>query len=211
MTHLFVDLYDRVDDRFPCCTLDDHDVNHRQYFHDLRQNGMADRADRVVVRYGDEYRPGDHVRLLGQIKPRYVDTIAVDPMIAAEVDLNEVIFRDQGFANRAEALLFVTNPNPDCSFRLRVSLYDQVRQQLPSLVFYDWEYPPGLGSIDLNLFHFAHKVALVCIERGPAYQTGDKVLLWAVMEPKAQALALEPGDHDLTQIILVEERGSDLF
>jgi hypothetical protein len=210
MTHLFIDLYDRVGDRFPCCTLDDRDVGTRQYFHDLHRRGSADLADRVVVRPGDEYRTGDHIRLLDEAKQSDTDTIAIDPAIAADVDLNEILFDDRGFADRASAVLIVTNPNPDSSFRLRVSLYDQVGQKYPSLVFYDWEYPRGYRQANLNHFHFANKTALIRIERGPAYQPSDRVILRESLQHGSGSLTLEPGDYDLCQLMWLEEKRSDL-
>jgi hypothetical protein len=206
MAHLFVDLYDRLGGRLPCCTLDDHEVSNRQYFHDLNQRAFADQAARVVVRCGDEYRTGDHIRLLDQARPSHTDTIAVDPAIADDVDLNQVIFDNHGFADRAEAILIVTNPNPDSSFRLRVSLYDQVGQQLPSLVFYDWEYPAVVRLTDLDLFHFANKAAFIRVERGPTYQEGDRIILWETLEHGSRTQALEPGNYDLNQIMLLEKR-----
>jgi hypothetical protein len=90
---------------------------------------------------GDEYRTGDHIHLLPKVKPSYADTITIDPAIAADVDLNEVLFNEHGFAERTEAVLMVTNPNVDGSYRLRVSFYAQVGQKIPSLLLYDWECP----------------------------------------------------------------------
>jgi hypothetical protein len=147
---------------------------------------------------------GDHVRLLGQVRRSYADTVALDPLIAADVDLNEVIFNNRGFAERAEAVLIVANPNRDSSFRLRLSLYDRVGQKLPSLIFYDWEYPQGFGPTDLDLFHFANKAAFIRIEPGPDYHQGDRVILWETLRRGAQTYALEPGDYDLSQLPLAE-------
>lgn len=204
MSHLFIELYDRSGEKFPCCTLNDCDVVNRRYFHDLHWRGVADRAARVVVKRGDEYHTGDHIRLLGEAKRSYTDTVAVDPVIAADVDLNEVIFDNHGFAGRTEAVLIVTNPNLNNGFRLRLSLYDQVGQKLPSLIFYDWEYPQGVGPTDLNLFHFANKAAFIRLEKGPDYQPGDRVILWEALKRDARIYALEPGDYDLTQLRLTE-------
>jgi hypothetical protein len=50
MPHLFIELYERIADRFPSCTLTDHGLRRRQYFYDLHPRGLADRAARVVVR-----------------------------------------------------------------------------------------------------------------------------------------------------------------
>lgn len=211
MTHLFVDLYDQVEDKFPCCTLDDHDVGSRQYFYDLGQWSSADLADRVVIRPGDEYRTGDHIRLLDEAKPGHTDTIAIDPAIAADVDLNQVIFDDRGFADRASAILILTNPNPDSSFRLRLSLYDRVGQKYPSLVFYDWEYPADLHLADLNQFHFANKTAFIRIERGPAYEYGDRAILRESLEHGGRCLTLEPGEYNLCQLMLLENIRPDAW
>jgi len=206
MTHLIVELYERFGDKFPCYALDDHEVSNRQYFHDLHQPGIAGRAARVVVRPGDEYRTGDHIRLLDKVRPSYADTIAIDPAVADDVDLNEVLFNEHGFAERAEAVLIVTNPNVDSSYRLRVSLYAQVGQKIPSLILYDWEYPLGGHLADLNCFHFAHKTAFIRIERGPAYQEGDRVILREALVPGSRTHALEPGDYDLTRFMVEERR-----
>lgn len=208
MSHLYIDLYAQVDDKFPCCTVEDHEVHNRRYFHDLHWLGVADRAARVVVRPGEEYHRGDHIRLLGEARLSQTDTVAIDPLIAADVNLNEVIFDDCGFSERAEAVLIVTNPNPDSSFRLRVSLYDQTGQKLPSLIFYDWEYPQQLGPINLAQFHFNHKAAFIRLEAGPDYKPGDKVSLQAALEPDAQAACpLEPGDYDLTHFLVPAGEG----
>jgi hypothetical protein len=206
MSHLIVELYERFGDRFPCCTLDDHEVSNRQYFHDLQQRGIADRAARVIVRPGDEYHIGDHVRLLDKVRRSYADTVVIDPVIANEVDLNEVLFDEQGFTERAEAVLIVPNPNIDSSYRLRVSLYAEVGQKIPSLVLYDWEYPLSECLADLNYFHFANKAAFIRVERGPAYQEGDRIVLRGAPTTDARSYALEPGDYDLTHFMIEERR-----
>ena len=82
MSHLIVELYEHLGDKFPCCTVDNRDVSNRQYFHALHQRGIADRATRVVIRPGEEYRTGNHIRLLDKGRPSYADTIAIDPAIA---------------------------------------------------------------------------------------------------------------------------------
>jgi hypothetical protein len=205
MSHLFVELYEKVDDRFPCCILADHDLYHQRYFYDLHWRGVTDRAGRVVVRPGLEYRLGDHIRLLNQARPGFTDTIAVDPAIAADVDLDAILFNHHGFAGRAEAIMIVTNPNPDSSYRLRVSLYDQVGQLLPSFIFYDWECPANEPLVNLKQFHFDKKAAFIRVEPGPAYQTGDQVLLRETLALNSRTYALELGDYDLTQAMLPEE------
>lgn len=203
MSHLYIELYDQVGDKIPCCTVEDHEVHNRRYFHDLHWLGVADRVARVVVRLGEEYHRGDHIRLLGEARLSHTDTVTIDPMIAADVNLNEVIFDDRSFTERAEAVLIITNPNPDSSFRLRVSLYDQTRQKLPSLIFYDWEYPQQFGPTNLDLFHFAHRAAFIRLETGPDYKAGDKVTLWATLSSGVQtSYTLEPGDYDLTRFLV---------
>jgi hypothetical protein len=206
MSHLIVEFYEQSGSKFPCCTVDDHDVSNRQYFHDLHRRGLADRAARVVVRPGDEYRTGDHIRLLDRVRPSYADTIAIDPAIAGDVDLNEVLFNEHSFAERAEAVLIVTNPNVDSSYRLRVSFYAQVGQKIPSLLLYDWECPQGEHLANLECFHFAHKVASIRVEKGPAYQAGDRAILREALTAGSQAYALEPGDYDLTRFMVEESR-----
>lgn len=202
MSHLFVELYEQVGDRFPCCTLADHDLHSRQYFFDLHPRGVADRAARVVVRPGPEYRTGDHIRLLDRARPSDTAAVAVDPAVAADVDLNSVLFDHHGFAGRAEAVVVVTNPNPDSSYRLRMSLYDQVGQLWPSLIFYDWEYPADEPIADLSQFHFEQKAAFIRVEAGPAYQPGDRVILRESRGTDTPSQALEPGDYDLTEWLL---------
>lgn len=208
MSHLFVELYEKVGDRFPCCILADHDLYRRRYFYDLHWRGVADRAGRVVVRRGLEYRTGDHVRLLHQSRPGFTDTVAVDPAIAADVDLNAILFDHQGFAGQAEAVMIVTNPNPDSSYRLRISLYNQVGQLLPSLIFYDWECPANEPIVNLHQFHFDKKVASIRIEPGPAYQAGDRVILRETLALNSRLYPLELGDYDLTQMLLLPEEES---
>jgi hypothetical protein len=205
MSHLFIDLYDQVCDRLPCCRLDDHEAGRRRYFHDLHHYGAADQVDRVVIRPGDEYRGGDHIRLLDRASPSQADTIVIDPAIIDDVDLNEVLFDDRSFANRAEAVLIVTNPNSDSSYRLRLSLYDRLGQELPSLIFYDWEYSADMPLADLNLYHFANKAEFIRIEKGPAYQAGDRVILRENLVQGSRTYVLEPGEYDLHQFVLTEE------
>ncbi len=206
MSHLMVELYERVDDRFPSCTLADHDLHRRQCFYDLHPRGVADRAARVVVRPGDEYRTGDHIRLLDKARPGHADTIAIDPAIAADVDLNEVLFNKDGFAERAKAVLLITNPDVGGNYRLRVSLYAQVGQKIPSLLLYDWECPKRGLLADLEWFHFAHRVAFIRVEKGPAYQAGDRIILREAPATGCRSYMLEPGDYDLTRFMVEESR-----
>jgi hypothetical protein len=117
------------------------------------------------------------------------------------------------FADRAEAVLFVTNPYQDSRFRLRVSLYARSDQKVPSLIFYDWEYPLSVSLANLDCFHFANKTTFVRVEPGPAYQVGDHLILRAGPGGGAPSLALEPGEYDLSQVIVTEaaEPGGYLF
>lgn len=208
MAHLFVDLFDRVNDQFPSFTLDDRNENNRLFFHDLNIIGVADRAARIVVRRGDEYRRGDHIRLLNRVRRSNTDTISVDPDVAPNVDLNRVLFNNEGFADKAAAVLIVTNPNPDGSFRLRVQLFDQVQQEFPTLILYDWEFPPSLRFADLNLFVFADKAAFVRIETGSNFRNGDRIILWDALESGSRTITLEPGNFDLNDIIHTEPGGT---
>lgn len=201
MTHLYVELYDQPHAQFPCYTLDDHDVNQRQYFHNLTHHEAADKAVRVVIKPGDEYRTGDHIRLMREVGRPHTDTVAIDPVIADDVDLNQLYYEVQATENRTAAVLIVTSPNPDSGYRLRVSLFKDAEQQLPSLLFYDWEYPSQTRPIDLNRFHFAHKTAIITIEPGPNYQDGDRILLREGAAASSRTHALEPGSYDLHQLM----------
>ena len=206
MTHLMVDLFERGGKRLPCCSLNDHEVTNRQYFHDLYTRGVAKQIVRVVVRPGDEYRTGDHILLRNRVNLREADTVTIDPDIASEVHLDEIMFNARGFAERPAAIMIVTNPNQDSSYRLRISLFDQVDQQIPSLVFYDWEYPGGVHLADLRPFHFADKTAYIRVEPGPDYQPGDQVVLWDKIAKDSPTYALEPGEYDLSRLILEEHQ-----
>jgi hypothetical protein len=96
LSHLFIDLFDRVDDPLPFVILDELDENNRLFFHDLNDvnDGVefADRAARVRIRTGPDYRLGDHIRLLDRVRRSNTDTISIDPAVAADVNLNQVIF-----------------------------------------------------------------------------------------------------------------------
>jgi hypothetical protein len=172
MAHLFVDLFDRVNDALPFHTLDDQDVNNRVLFHDLNLARAADKAARVRIRRGGEFRRGDHIRLLDQVRESNTDTVSVDPDIADDVNLNVV-----GFADKAAAVKIILNANPNGGFRLRISLFDRVGQTTPNLVFYDFEFVPHETLIDLNRFHFADKAAFVRVERGPNFRQGDRIFV----------------------------------
>lgn len=209
MSHLVVELYERCSDRFPCCTLEDHDVSDRQYFHDLHRRGSADRAARVIVRPGDEYRIGDHIRLLDKVRRSHTHTIAIDPAVADDVDLNEVPVNEHSFAERAEAVLFITNPNIDSSYRLRVTFYTQVGQKIPSLILYDWECPSAGSLTDLNCFHLARRAAFIRIESGPAYQDGDRIILRESLMSGFPSYTLMPGYYDLTRF-MVDARQAEI-
>jgi len=201
MAHLFVDLFDRVGDPVPYYTLDDQDENNRLFFHDLNIHGAADRAARVRIRRGDEFRRGDHIRLMDRVRRSNTDTISVDPDVTGDVDLNRVIFNNAGFADRTAAVLIVTNPNQDGGFRLRVKLLDRVGQEFPTLILYNWEFPPRLRFADLNLFNFADKTAFIQVERGPNFRDGDRIILWDELKAGTITQTLEPGDFDLNTLV----------
>lgn len=202
MAHLYVDLYTEVEDRLPWYRLDDHDVGDRQYFHPLARYGAGGKTSRVVVRPGDEYRLGDHICLFEQSGPGDTDALIIDPDIATDVELQQITLDVGGLVDHTAAILFVTNPNRDSRFRLRISLYDSVGAELPWLVFYDWEPSLRRSLTNLDRFHFANKTAFILIHEGPAYQPGDLVILRAGTAAKTPLLALEPGGYDLTQFPL---------
>jgi hypothetical protein len=83
-----------------------------------------------------------------------------------------------------------------------MSLYDQVGQLWPSLIFYDWEYSTDQPIAYLSQFHFEQKAAFIRVEAGPAYQPGDRVILRESRSTGTPSLALEPGDYDLTEWLL---------
>jgi hypothetical protein len=117
-------------------------------------------------------------------------------------------FNNTGFADRAAALLIVLNPNENGDFRLRVSLFDQVTQAFPTLILYDWEFPPSFRFADLNFFNFADKTAFVRVERGGLYQVGDRVILRDVLEAGSLGLSLDPliqEEYNLNEITFLQD------
>jgi hypothetical protein len=180
MARLFVTLFDSVtvDSRF--INITDEIEGNRKLFHNLNRANppfvdqpFPDKAARVRVLQGDEYRRGDHILLLDRVRQGNTATVAVDPdVVEGDVDLNQV-----GFADRAAALKMILNPNPTGGFRLRVELFDRFGQRPPDLVLYDWQYPPEEGPADLNFYHFADRTAFVILERGPDFREGDTVFL----------------------------------
>lgn len=193
MAHLFVNLYDRVDSPNPFHILDDQNENNRLYFHDLNAFSAADKAARVVVRPGDEYRTGDHIRLLDKVRRSNTPSRSVDPAVVGDVDLNRI-----DFADKAAAVQIVTNSDPNGGFRLRVLLYNSPEQtEIPDLVLYDWEFPPSVRFADLNLFGYADTVAYIRVQKGPNYKSGDRIFLWDSLESGSDSMAYEPGDYDL--------------
>jgi hypothetical protein len=208
MTHLYVDLFERTTDKLPWTTLNDREVTNRLYFHDLRQRQSIGHAQRVVIRPGDEYHVGDHIYLQDDVCWTDTDTIAIDPDIVRDVDLNALVVDDQPFADRIAAVQIIPTPNQDNSYHLRICLYSQMDQPLPSLIFYDWEYPMGLRSVDLRRFHFANKTAFIQVEAGSAYRTGDRVILWERMRTGAHTQALEPGVYNLNELEIHEHQPS---
>lgn len=194
MTHLFVDLYDRTNSANPFHTFDDQNENNRTLFYDLNVVGAADRAARVVVRRGDAYTVGDHIRLFDQVRNSNTATVSVDPAVSRDANLNAV-----DFADKAAAVQIVHNPHRSGSYRLRVSLYDRVGQRLPNLILYDWEFVPNQRIADLNLFHFADKAAFIRVERGPGYRRGDRILLWDSLRAGSRTQSYGPGAWDLNR------------
>jgi hypothetical protein len=202
MPRLTVELYDRVNDANPTVILDDN----LGIFYDLNAQSFADKAARVVMRPGADFVNGDHVRLLDEVNVNHTNTIALDPTIAVDVDLNAVLFNDRGFADKAAAVEIILNPDPTGGYRLRVQLFDTVPQQLPSLVLYEFEFdapgglidPNGEGTrfADLNQFHFADKTARIIVETGPNFQDGDRVRLWDAIQPGTNKLDIEPTEGD---------------
>ena len=142
MTHLNVKLFDRLDDENPGATLGDSnpETDKRQLFWDLHHVDadidFADKARRVRVERGGEYRRGDHVILLDEVRQSDTRAVSIDPDVEADVDLNLV-----GFADKAAAAKIVLNPNEDGAFRLRIQLFDEVNRRVPHLLLYDWQFP----------------------------------------------------------------------
>src|SRR5258708_34730659 len=107
------------------------DANNPQEYVNFNTYHWADKAARITVDTGASYMAGDHLLLLDEAKPQGgTDTVAIDPKIASDVDLNK-IYNSGGFADRAAAAKFILNPNPEGMGRLGVLLYDQVNQEYP--------------------------------------------------------------------------------
>ena len=186
--HLTFTLYDEVDTSGRHERWTDQDAS----YVDFNLRNWADKAARIKVERGDAYVVGDHVLLLDETKPDGgTDTVAVDPAVAADVDLHRVNFDD-----KAAAAKFVYNRYRNGQWRLRVQLFDTVPQVYPSLIIYDWEGDMNV-PIDLNPFHFADKAAKARVDRGPAYKDCDQVdLLDAVRQPTLTQ-TLETGTTNL--------------
>ena len=172
---LFVDLYDRVTDPQPQVRgVNDEDDGP---FFDLNTRNFADKAARVMIRQGPDYRVGDHVQFLDKAQPHNTNVVCVDPDITpnGDANLNDVL-NSGNFADRAAALAFVLNPNADGAFRLRVRLYDTLQQadELPSLVLYDWQ-ADGNQVVDLQPFFFVRKAAKVGVDMMPGVEAGPHV------------------------------------
>jgi hypothetical protein len=198
MVHLFVDIYDSVNDEIPSWILDEQQGNNQDYFKNLNDLYAADKGARVVIRNGAEYQVGDHIRLLDEVRRSNTDTVSIDPKVAVDVDLNKL-----DFADKAAAIYFIINPNPRGEFRLRVLLYDTVDQEFPNLILYDWEFQPSYGFVDLNLFNFADKTARVIVEKGPNYKDGDRILLWdSTNKDRGRSQDIDPryGPVDLNRL-----------
>lgn len=198
MPRLTVSLFDRVDDAQPAVVLDD---NIGPLF-DLNAQRFADKAARVLMRPGDAFVSGDHVRLLDEVNLNHTNTVALDPTIQEDVDLNAVIFNNRGFADRAAAVEIILNPDLAGGYRLRVQLFDTVPQQLPTLVIYDFEFTrpgdfidpngEGTGFADLNQFHFADKTARIIVDKGPNWRDGDRIRVWDEIRAGATRFDIEP-------------------
>jgi len=198
MAHLNVYLYDKVGDRKSICSFSDGSYNTRTLFHNLNKYNAADKAAKIMISKSYEYRIGDHVLLLDQSRGRVSDIVAIDPDIKYKVDLNKVIFNNRGFADRAAAAKFITHPNIDGGYRLRVRLFDRespgYKQNYPTLIFYDWQVDLDNPKIDLNKFNFADKTAYIIVEKGPKYQKGDRIILHDHSAKSSIKLILEPDE-----------------
>jgi hypothetical protein len=209
MTHLKVELFDRLDDEDPGATLGDlnPETNKRQLFWDLHHvfsdTDFADKARRVRVERGGEYRRGDHVILLDEVRQSDTRAVSIDPDVDADVDLNLV-----GFADKAAAAKIVLNPHEDGAFRLRIQLFDEVNRRVPHLVLYDWQFPPEEGPADLNTFHFADKAAFVILDRGPAFVDGDTVVLQDKVGGGSEELSI-PSEGPTTEVDLNTKNFAD--
>ena len=209
MTHLNVELFDRLDDEDPGATLGDinPETGTRQLFWDLHHvnsdTDFADKARRVRVERGDEYRRGDHVILLDEVRQSDTRAVSIDPDVEADVDLDLV-----GFADEAAAAKIVLNPNVDGAFRLRIQLFDEVNRRVPHLLLYDWQFPPEEGPADLNTFHFADKAAFVILDRGPAFGDGDTVVLQDKVGGGSEELRI-PSEGPTTEVDLNTKNFAD--
>jgi len=153
---------------------------------DLNAVGWADRAARIKVVPGDNYRVGDHVRLLDAVNANATNVRAIDPDVEGDVDLNLI-----DFADKAAGVELVLNPRLS-TYRLRVQLFDTLAADAPpTLVFYDWD--AAANALDLNLFHFAGKAARVRVDKGPCYVDGDRI----VASSSSDFVEWWPGDHNL--------------
>jgi hypothetical protein len=209
VTHLEVELFDRLDDEDPGATLRDinPETGKRQLFWDLHHvdsgTDFADRTRRAKVERGSEYRRGDHVILLDEVRQSDTDAVSIDPDVEADVDLNLV-----GLAVKAAAAKIVLNPNEDGAFRLRIQLFNEVNRRVPNLVLYDWQFPPEEGPADLNTFHFADKTAFVIIDRGPTFVDGDTVVLQNKVGGGSEELSI-PSEGPTTEVDLNTKNFAD--
>ncbi len=184
MAHLTVQLFDRVTDIVPQVRIDD---GGGVLFHDLHNTDPVfdDKAARVRVVPGGDYRRGDHIRLLDRVRQGDTAAVSIDPDIDDDVDLNRL-----RFADKTAAVKIILNPDPLGRFRLRVSLFDRVDQRTPNFVLYDFEFPPEGGPADLHLFEFDDKAAFVILERGPDFQSGDRIILQDTVEAGGRELSI---------------------
>ncbi|HEY4033181.1 MAG TPA: hypothetical protein VGL94_04370 [Ktedonobacteraceae bacterium] len=210
MARLVFTLYDTTSLASSHEQFSDQDAKNPQEYINFNTYNWADKAARIIVEPGGAYVAGDHLLLLDEAKPQGgTDTVAIDPKIASDVNLNN-IYNGGGFADKAAAAKFVLNPNLDGSWRLRVLLYDQVNQDYPSLIIYDWESPIDV-PFDLNPLHFADKAARAIVQTGPAYQVGDHVDLLDEVNQPTDSLTLDIGDVNLNSLGWADKAAAVMF
>ncbi len=210
--HVIVKLYDRLtdNDKKPMCILNDYNPQNPKrpnLLHNLNDRNAADKAAKVIVEPGSKYRCGDHIRLFNEVGKHSTDTVSIDPNVNDKVDLHQVIFNDKGFDDRAAGIQVVRNPNADGSFRLRLRLYDKqpgnasYHQKHPTLVLYDWEFPPSNPEVDLNAFHLADKISTIILDKGPDYREGDHITLYDNRGSTGAIRTLEgPSPEDVSKV-----------
>ncbi len=171
MSRLKIELYDTVAmSEKPFLVLEDS----QPQFYDLNKYHAADKATRIRVTRGDEYRYGDHVRLYDDVREFNTPTICVDPAMVHHVNLNQV-FNNGHFADRAAAISIILNPMEQPHetgrwYSKRIALYDHADQVAPSLVFYDWQFPNS--RVELENFHFKGRASRMVYAGAPGRENG---------------------------------------